>query len=149
MQHIVAYMSLFIYGSGSIRISISISSLPPLRSSPFTFPIKHLSSPRFYPSKYRAGSGAIPFSYSCSCFFLFQKQNRRFFLFELCGMWNSVALSQRESIIFSLTVFLYSALPATLARNIQPESPYLCLTCGIISSLRTHTHTHSKGFSEA
>lgn len=61
-QHFVAYMSLFIHSSGSIRISTTIiSSLPPL-PSPLCSPIKHLPSPRFYPGTYRTLALVLFFS---------------------------------------------------------------------------------------
>lgn len=85
----------------------------------------------------------LPFLFSP----LFQEKHRRFFFClnsACCGIaprYHSVNLSSSLSLsLFSFTL----ALPATLACNIQSESPYLGLTRGIVSSLSSH----SMGFSE-
>lgn len=101
--HVVACISLFIHGSGSICISVSISSLPPL----FLYQMQ-----LFHPV---STSANIELQFWCCCFspppiplfFLFQEKHRCF-LFELCVKWNGAALSQHESIICPLSAFLYS-----------------------------------------
>lgn len=76
----------------------------------------------------------------------FPSQHRFLFLFELCLMWNSITLSQHESIILSLAVFPLLCLASyfTLKHSVWESLPLFDLW----NSKHTHTHTHWKGLSE-
>lgn len=83
MQQFVAYMSLFIHGSGSTYLNLHL-----LAGSPPLFPFQTALFTSFLPRQiYNFGSGSIPLSSSRSfLLYSFKKQHRRFFKFDLCVM---------------------------------------------------------------
>lgn len=146
LQYFVAYLS--VYPPFRQPICASISLLLPHPFPPSSF-IKHHSSPHFYPNKYRSSLLLLFLSVPLSSIFFFQEEN------IVWALWMWVVLSYHST---NLSSSLSPVSSITLSLNTQSESPYLCLTCGIVHSFLSHTHTltqshrhthmHSQGFSE-